>query len=99
MTGPLGGRVTFVTGERLLSGTRSADDEWWLLARYRTGPVPTLVYSPFNLELSAEFLARYPPRSQVQKNIPTRIAAMQPHCSHTIRSRSTRAAKASVTSG
>jgi hypothetical protein len=36
---------------------------------------------------------------EVQKNMPTRIATMQPHCSSTIRSRSTSAAKASVTSG
>jgi hypothetical protein len=36
---------------------------------------------------------------EVQKNMPTRIAAMQPHCSSVIRSRSTSAAKASVTSG
>ncbi len=36
---------------------------------------------------------------EVQKNMPTRIAAMQPHCSSTIRSRSTSAAKVSVTSG
>jgi len=35
----------------------------------------------------------------VQRNMPTRIAMMQPHCSSTIRSRSTSAAKASVTSG
>jgi hypothetical protein len=36
---------------------------------------------------------------EVQRNMPTRIAAMQPHCSSMIRSRSTSAAKASVTSG
>ena len=36
---------------------------------------------------------------EVQKNMPTRIAMMQPHCSSMIRSRSTSAAKASVTSG
>ena len=36
---------------------------------------------------------------EVQKNMPTRIATMQPHCSSMIRSRSTSAAKASVTSG
>jgi hypothetical protein len=51
----------------------------------------------------AEFLATLPaPRGrlqEVQKNMPTRIAAMQPHCSSIIRSRSTSAAKASVTSG
>jgi hypothetical protein len=51
----------------------------------------------------AEFLATLPaPRGrlqEVQKNMPTRIAAMQPHCSSVIRSRSTSAAKASVTSG
>src|ERR1700746_2225923 len=35
----------------------------------------------------------------VHRNMPTRIAMMQPHCSSTIRSRSTSAAKASVTSG
>ena len=41
----------------------------------------------------AEFLAAPPaPRGslqEVQKNMPTRIAAMQPHCSSIIRSRST----------
>jgi short-subunit dehydrogenase len=51
----------------------------------------------------AELLAALPaPRGslqEVQKNMPTRIAAMQPHCSSLIRSRSTSAAKASVTSG
>ena len=51
----------------------------------------------------AEFLATLPaPRGslqEVQKNMPTRIAAMQPHCSSVIRSRSTRAANPSVTSG
>lgn len=36
---------------------------------------------------------------EVQKNMPSRIAATQPHCSSVIRSRSTSAAKASVTSG
>ena len=36
---------------------------------------------------------------EVQKNMPTRTAMMQPHCSSMIRSRSTNAAKASVTSG
>ena len=36
MTGTLGGdKVTFVTGERLLSGKQSADDEWRLLAGER----------------------------------------------------------------
>jgi hypothetical protein len=39
------------------------------------------------------------PAHEVQKNMPTRIAAMQPHCSGAMRSRSTSAAKASVTSG
>ena len=38
-------------------------------------------------------------RQEVQRNMPTRIATMQPHCSNTIRSRSTSAAKARVTSG
>ena len=51
----------------------------------------------------AELLATLPaPRGslqEVQKNMPIRIAAMQPHCSSIIRSRSTSAAKASVTSG
>jgi hypothetical protein len=50
-----------------------------------------------------EFLATLPaPRGrlqEVQKYMPTRIAAMQPHCSSMMRSRSTSAAKASVTSG
>jgi len=44
-----------------------------------------------------------PPRSigfqEVHRNMPTRIAATQPHCSSVIRSRNTSAAKASVTSG
>jgi len=35
----------------------------------------------------------------VHKNMPTRIAVTQPHCSSVMRSRSTSAAKASVTSG
>jgi len=51
----------------------------------------------------AEFLATPPAQrgslQEVQKNMPTRIAAMQPHCSSIIRSRSTSAAKASVTIG
>jgi hypothetical protein len=51
----------------------------------------------------AEFLATPPaPRvshQEVQKNRPTRTAAMQPHCRSVMRSRSTSAAKASVTSG
>jgi len=51
----------------------------------------------------AKFLAAPPAArgslQEVQKNMPTRIAAMQPHCSSMIRSRSTSAAKASVTSG
>lgn len=36
---------------------------------------------------------------EVHRNMPIRIAAMQPHCSGLIRSRSTSAANARVTSG
>ena len=49
-----------------------------------------------------EFLPKFLPASRlqaVQKNMPTRMAMTQPHCSRTMRSRSTSAAKASVTTG